>query len=114
MMQAIPNYDSTRYNNIPHPFYPSKPIDSGRLTFTHWGSSRKAEDGSYNNIMAIKRKNTFRSFYVPGSYTPSGPIKSGAANSKVAGYSHFMEGTIGIVMFDPTLGGELITDVNNA
>jgi len=112
-MQCIPNYDSTRYNNIPHPFFPNKPIDSGRLSFTHWGSSKKAEDGQYNNIMSIKRKNTFRSFYVPGSFTPSGPIKSGAANSKVAGYTHFMEGTMGIVMFDPTMGGELITDVNN-
>jgi len=107
-------YDSKEYNGIPHPYYPKYPIDSGRLTFLNWGTTQSAADeyNGSNNIMMLKRKNVFTNVVKAGRLKPSGPVPSGEVNSLTPGYEHFIESSAGLVVFDPTLCGEIITDVN--
>ncbi len=104
-------YDDNRYCNVMHPLYPGKPIDSSRFTFLDFGTTKV--DGGRNNIMMIAEKNTFSYGHVPGRLTPAGLVKGGASNSKIPGYTHFIEDSCGIAMFDPTRGGELFYDINN-
>lgn len=107
-------YDSKEFNGIPHPFYPKYPIDSGRLTFLNWGTAPNAADeyNGSNNIMMLKRKDVFSNVVKAGRLKPSGLVASGEVNDLTPGYTHFIESSAGIVLFDPTQCGEIITDVN--
>lgn len=102
-----PLYDSLQYCKQTHPDFPDKPVDSYRFTFMDFGKSN-GED----NIQFLRVKNTYRHGYVPGSYTPTGPVKGGATSSLVAGYTHFTGGTAGIWIKDVTRTGELILSVD--
>ena len=102
-LRYISMYDDRRNCLQSHPLYPGKPVDSFRMTF--------ADFGSYNgdqNIKMLTVKDTYQDFYVAGSWSPMGAVKSGQATSNVNGYSLHVRGTAGIVMHDPTRGGELI------
>lgn len=100
-----PLYDSTRYQKRMHPEYTNRPIDSWRMTFLDFGQV-DMED----NIQMLKVKDTYRYGYNPGTVGPNGPVKGGEVNSLYAGCTWFTEGTAGIWMKDPSLGGELIFD----
>lgn len=101
-------YDDRTYCKRMHPQYPNYPIDSARMTFLNFASEGK---GSLdNNIMMLKVKDTFRWGYVPGTHTPTGPVKGGMAGSLVAGYDMFTEGSAGVVIKDVTSCGEIIYD----
>lgn len=114
MVNKLWQYDNKEYNSIPHPYFPKFPIDSGRFTFLNWGTAKAAGDeySGSNNIMMLKRENVFANIIKPGRLKPTGPVTSGEVTSLVPGYEHFIESSAGIVVFDPTLCGEIITDVN--
>lgn len=99
-------YDDRTYCKRMHPQYPNFPIDSARMTFLDFGSSK---DGQ-NNITMLKQKDTFRWGYHSGTHTPTGPVKGGQVGGLIAGYDVFCEGTAGICMMDPSRGGEYIFD----
>ncbi len=100
-----PLYDSRKYCKRTHPNYPEYPIDSARMTFLDFGST-----GGENNITMVKVKDTDYWGYVPGSWTPTGPIKGGVAGAHKNGYSMFTGGTAGLWIKDVTRCGELIYD----
>lgn len=99
-------YDDNNYCRRTHPDYPNLPVDSNRMTFLDFGSNM----GGKANIMILKVKDTFSWGYVPGSWTPSGPVKGGAANSSLNGYMVFARGTGGLHIEDVTRCGEYIYD----
>lgn len=105
-LKLNPIYDSRRWCKRKHPTFTNYPIDSTRITFMDFGSNMDGED----NVMNLRMKDTFSWGYVPGTMTPTGPIKGGAAGSKVNGYEMFTQGTFGVVILDPTKTGELIFD----
>jgi hypothetical protein len=88
-------YDDRRNCKISHPLYPGKPVDSFRMTFLDFGSFQGDA-----NIKMLTIKDTYQSFYVAGSWTPTGPVKSGQATSNVNGYSLHVRGSAGIVLHD--------------
>ena len=96
-------YDSRKYNKIMHPDYPNLPVDSARITFLNLGTT-----GVERNIQMLKVKDTFYWGYVPGSWTPTGPVKGGVAGAHKNGYTMFTGGTAGLFMVDPTQHGEFI------
>jgi hypothetical protein len=100
-----PLYDSRKYCKRTHPNYPEYPIDSARLTFLDFGSV-----SGENNITMVKVKDTYYWGYVPGSWTPSGPVKGGVAGAHKNGYSMFTGGTAGLWIKDVTRCGELVYD----
>lgn len=98
-----PLYDSRKYCKRMHPNYPEYPIDSARITFLDFGSV-----GGEKNISMVKVKDTFYWGYVPGSWTPTGPVKGGPAGAHKNGYTAFTGGTAGLWIKDVTRCGELI------
>lgn len=103
-----PMYDSKEFCKIMHPSNVMFPIDSMRFTFMDFGKT----DGQ-SNIQLVKIKDYYRDFYVPGSITPTGPIKNGGmAGAAIAGYSKHVEDSCGIVIFDVSRCGEIIYDVD--
>ena len=100
-----PLYDSRRYSKRMHPVYTEIPIDSARMTFLDFGTSN-----GENNIQILRVKDSFSFGYIPGTHTPSGPIKGGVGGAFKAGYDMWTQGTGGIWMKDATRGGELIFD----
>lgn len=100
-------YDDRRYCKRTHPQYPNRPIDSARMTFLDFGTTK----GS-NNIRMLKVKDSFSHGYIPGTHTPTGPIKGGMGTAFKAGYDLWAQGTAGIVIIDPTLMGELIMETS--
>lgn len=101
-------YDDRFYCKRMHPQYPNRPIDSARMTFLDFGST-----GGKNNIRMLKVKDSFSWGYIPGTHTPTGPIKGGVGGAFTAGYDMWCQGTAGVVIVDPTLMGELIMDFEN-
>ena len=99
-------YDDNNYCRRTHPLYPNYPIDSARMTFLDFGATL----GGKNNIMILKVKDTFSWGYVPGTWSPTGPVKGGVAGSKLAGYEVFTRGTGGLHIEDVTRCGEYIYD----
>lgn len=102
-----PMKDSRRYCKRMHPQYPEYPIDSARMTFYDFGSTKM--DAGLPNVQILKVKDTFRHGYVPGSVGPNGPIM-GQWGSAKAGCSFYTEGTGGIVIKDVSRCGEIIYD----
>lgn len=102
-MAINPLYDSARYCKIYHPVYTEYPIDSARLTFMDFGTT-----GGSQNILALKVKDTYRHATLMGTVGPMGPVKGQNVAMLKAQYDISAEGTFGIVMLDPTKGGELI------
>lgn len=102
-----PMYDMDTYCKQQHPYYPGRPLDSGRLTVLDFGSS-----GKDNNIMMLKEKDTFKYGYVPGMVGPNGPITSGVFGSLKNGYDVAIQGTGGIWIKDVTRCGELILGID--
>ena len=100
-----PLYDDTRFCKRMHPTETNRPIDSYRMTFLDFGKS----DGK-DNIRALKEKNSYTYGYVPGTWTPTGPVQGGATSSKKNGYETFCQGSWGIQVEDPSRCGELILD----
>lgn len=74
---SYPAYDNPVNCRVPHPLYPDKPVDSGRLTILDFGSTKA--DGNKNNIMMLTRENKFSYGHVPGRLTPTGMVKGSAA-----------------------------------
>ena len=101
-------YDNKTIDKKVNPLYPQYTRDSSRLTFLDFGANRSM--GGKQNIQMITQKDTFGYGYIPGTYTPMGPVKGGAVNSMIAGYTHYVTKTAGVVVFDATRGGELIED----
>lgn len=100
-----PLYDSRKYCKRNHPLYPEYPIDSARMTFLDFGST-----GGDRNIQMVKVKDSAYWGYVPGSWTPSGPVKGGAAGAFKNGYTMFTGDSCGLWIKDVTRCGELIYD----
>jgi hypothetical protein len=100
-------YDDRTYCKRSHPFYPNVPIDSFRMTVLDFGESQ-----GQKNIQMISVKDTYINGYVAGTYTPSGPVTSGAMGSAKAGYSLHTAGTMGVILRDPSRCGELILSVD--
>lgn len=69
-----PLYDSRKFCKRTHPNYPEFPVDSARITFLDLGTTK-----GQNNIQMVKVKDTYYWGYVPGSFSPTGPVKGGAA-----------------------------------
>lgn len=103
----LPFYDSREFEKRTHPYYTEYPIDSGRYTFMDFGNN----DGQ-QNVMALKVMDTYRYGYVTGTIGPNGPITSGQFGGLKAEYTAAEEGTFGVIMLDPTRGGELIMDTD--
>lgn len=101
-------YDSTEYCGRRHPLYPNRPIDSGRMTFLDFAGGTDGSGDS--NIMMLKLKDSFRWGYLPGTHTPTGPVKGGQVSALRAGYEVFCEGTAGLWIKDVTRCGEVIYD----
>ena len=101
-----PLYDDLRFCKRTHPLYPTKPIDSWRMTFLDFGKDGNGQD----NISMLSVKDTRRYGYTPGSVGPMGPIKGGQWLSPKAGCEFFTEGTAGIWIKDVSRGGEIILD----
>jgi hypothetical protein len=102
-----PMYDSRKYEKRTHPTYKDMPIDSGRYTFLNFGSNRTQKGKP--NIMMLSVKDSYRYFQVLGSVGPNGPITNrGTVSVMKAMYSVGVEGSKGIVIFDPTSCGEMI------
>ena len=104
-----PLYDSLKYCKRRHPLYPEMPIDSARMTIMDFAS----KNGENSNIMQLRVKDTFAYGHTIGTVGPMGPVKGGAVGSLIAGYDIFVEGTGGVVIFDPTTCGELIYDADD-
>jgi len=102
-LMVNPIYDSRKYCRQMHPQYPNLPIDSARITFLNLGTV-----GAERNLQMLKVKDTFYWGYVPGSWTPTGPVKGGAAGAHKNGYTMFTGGTAGLWMVDPSHHGEFI------
>lgn len=100
-----PMYDDRTYCKRSHPAYPGIPIDSFRMDFLDFGSFN-----GEGNIKMLTVKDTYTNFYVSGSYTPMGPVKSGQAGSAKAGYSLHTSGTAGLMIADVTRCSSLIFD----
>lgn len=103
-----PLYDDTKFCKRVHPLYPTKPIDSWRMTFLDFGKDGNGMD----NISMLSVKDTRRYGFVPGSVGPMGPIKGGQWGSPKAGCEWFTEGTAGIWIKDVSRGGEIILDTD--
>lgn len=100
-------YDSRTLCKIEHPLYPGKPIDSARFTVMDFSK----KDGQ-SNTRLLKEKDFYHRTVVPGSWSPSGPIKSGMGASLKHGYEIGTASSGGIVVIDPSRTGELILSVN--
>ena len=100
-----PMYDSFKYCPQPAPFNKKLPADSYRFTFLDFGKS----DGM-DNISFVKEKQSYTYGYVPGTWTPTGPVQGGATSSGIAGCYFFTTGSAGIWMKDVTRGGEIILE----
>lgn len=98
-------YDSRKYCKRMHPDYPNMPIDSARFTCLDFGTT----EGN-NNIRLLKVKDSFSWGYVPGTWSPTGPLKGGMGASRKAGYDMWAQGTAGVAIIDVTRTGELIYD----
>lgn len=101
-------YDSREYCGRVHPQYPSRPIDSARISFLDFAGG--ADTNGDSNIMMLKVKDTFRWGYHSGTHTPTGPVKGGQVSALKAGYDVFTEGSAGLWIKDVTRCGELIYD----
>jgi hypothetical protein len=110
-LMHTPVYDSKKYSKLEHPLYPGYTIDSGRMTFLDFGSTRQGTSGVSNNISIVSVKDTFRHFCITGSVGPMGPMTGGEKTSVAkAGYDVYVEGTGGLWIKDVTRAGELILD----
>lgn len=99
-------YDSRDYCKRMHPQYPNFPIDSARIDFLDFGSSK-----GESNIQMLKVKDTYKYGHVDGTWTPTGPVKGGSANSLIDGYTLFTAGTMGLKITDITKLGAFVYDV---
>jgi hypothetical protein len=100
-----PLYDSREFCKKEHPLYPGKPIDSARFTVLDFGA-HKGE----SNISMVSEKNTFHYGHIPGTHTPTGPIKGGMGAALKNGYDMWTAGSAGLWIKDVTRCGELIFD----
>ena len=103
-------YDDNRFDKRVHPLYPQFSIDSARMTYLDFGANVQNQGGK--NIQVFSQKDTFYWGYQAGTWTPTGPVKGGQASVMVNGYTMFVSGTKGIVIFDVTRCGELIFDID--
>jgi hypothetical protein len=97
--------DSLKYEKRKHPQYKNFGIDSARYTFLDFSPYKGQQ-----NVMMLSEKDTFRHGYQIGTVGPMGPVQGGNVSIMKASYNVFVEGTRGIVIFDPTRCGEIIFD----
>lgn len=102
-----PRNDSFKYEKTPHPDYPDLPMDSARYTFLNFGKYKGEQ-----NIQVLSVKDTYAYGHRVGTVGPNGVVKGGPVSQLKAAYDVWVQGTRGIVMFDPTSGGEIIPAVN--
>lgn len=100
-----PINDKREYCGISHPLYPNIPIDSARFTALKIGSSNGP------NVRMLEVENTFAWGHIPGTISPTGPVKGGMTSSGIGGYTCFLEGSSGINIEDPSNCGEIIPNV---
>lgn len=100
-----PMYDSFKYCPQPAPFNSKLPADSYRFTFLDFGAS----DGM-DNITFVKEKNSYHYGYVPGTWTPTGPVQGGATSNAINGCYFWTEGSAGAWIKDVTRCGEIILE----
>lgn len=107
-IKHFPFYDNLYHNRKRHPIS-GKPIESYRMTFLQDGMI----DGEPNIVKVVRKDREFVMWHVAGSVAPGvGHAKSVStlrANGR-DGYEVFFLGEMGIMMKNPTSGGELICD----
>lgn len=71
-LMTNPFYDDNTYCQRTHPAYPGIPIDSFRMDFLDFG-----DFNGQGNINMLTVKDSYINGYVAGTWSPSGPTKSG-------------------------------------
>ncbi len=108
-LKHFPIYDNTYHNRKLHPVT-GKPQESYRMTFMQDGMV----DGEPNVVKVVRKDREFVMWHVAGSVAPGvGHAKSIStlrANGR-DGYEVFFLGEMGIMMKNPTTGGELLLDI---
>lgn len=105
-LMKVPLYDNRKYCKRMHPIDTNRPIDSYRMTIVDFANPTSSSLGSNVNFLEVK--DTYREGYIPGTVTPTGPLKGGMTVKKVAAYERFVERTAGIMVVDTSRTGELI------
>ncbi len=108
-----PLYDSLEFCKETHPQYPNVPVDSFRYTFLDFGKAKYNKGMADNNIMMLKKANSYAWGVKPGMLSPTGLIQGGTFGALEMSYDVAIQGTSGVHIFDVSRCGELYFDTNN-